>query len=122
MSEDKDPNVSMIEFQEEFIQHYERGGKKIRLLALIATLAGGYFAFVYFLQLVILPFALGITSQTVNLIDPSLMVLEAVGFTIALLWFLTGVRDLIFANRMARQIKEIRTLQAQVAKKYGLNM
>ena len=44
MSEDRDPEVSMIEMQEEFIQHMERGGRKIRLLALVATLAGGYIA------------------------------------------------------------------------------
>lgn len=121
MSEERSPAVSMIELQEEFVQHFERGGRKIRFLALIATVAGAYFALTYFLQLVILPFALGITSQTVDLVDPSLMALEAVGFVVALLWFLAGLRDLSFASRMARQIREIRTLQAEVAKKYGLD-
>lgn len=121
MPEDRDPNVSMIELQEEFIRHYERGGKKVRFLAFVATLAGGYFALVYFLQLIILPFALGIRSQTVNLVDPSLMALEAVGLAIALLWFLAGLRDLAFAGRLARQVREIRALQAQVAREYSLD-
>ena len=120
MSEDNDPNVSIIELQEDFIQHYERGGRKILVLALIATLAGGYFAFVYFLQLVVLPFALGVTSQTVNLVDPNLMALESVSLAIALLWLLAGVRDVLFARRMARRIKEIRAQQEQIAKRYGL--
>lgn len=120
MAKETDPNVSIIELQEEFLEHYERGGKKIRFLALIAILAGGYFAFTYFLQLVVLPFMLGITSQTVNLVDPSLMAFEAAGFIIALLWFLAGLRDLIFANRISRRISEIRTRQAEIAKEYGL--
>ena len=121
MSEEKDPSVSMIELQEEFVQHYESGGKKVRFLALVATVAGGYFALVYFLQLVILPFALGIRSQTVDLVDPSLMALEAVGFAVALLWCLAGIRDLAFAGRLAWQVMDLRALQAQVAEKYGLD-
>ncbi|MDG7008821.1 MAG: hypothetical protein JRN06_11415 [Nitrososphaerota archaeon] len=120
MAEETDPNVSVIELQEEFLEHYERGGKKIRLLALVATLAGGYFALAYFLQLVVLPYVLGITSQTVNLVDPSLMVLEAASLIIALLWFVAGLRDLTFANRVSRKTREIRARQAELAKKYGL--
>jgi hypothetical protein len=120
MSEAKDPNVSMIELQEEFIQHMERGGRKITLLAVIATIAGAYFAINYFLQLVVFPYALGITSQTVNLVDPSLVVVGALSFAISLLWFYAGLRDLVFGRKMAKQIREIRELQSQAAKKYGL--
>jgi len=75
----------------------------------------------YFLQLVIFPYVLGITSQTVNLVDPGLMGLEVVSLAIALLWLYAGLRDLVFQGRMAKQIKEIRSLQAQVARKYGLD-
>lgn len=121
MSENKDPNVSIIEMQEEFIQHMERGGRKITLLAAIATLAGAYFAINYFLQLVILPYVMGITSQSVNLVDPGLVAVGALSMVISLLWFYAGVRDLVFGRRMARQIKEIRRLQSQAAAKYGLS-
>jgi hypothetical protein len=121
MAEDKDPNVSMIELQEEFIQHMERGGRKIRVLALIAALAGAYFAVNYFLQLVVLPYALGITTQTVNLVDPGLMAVGSVSLVISLLWLYTGFRDFVFAGKMATQIKEIRNLQSQLAKQYGLS-
>lgn len=120
MSGDKDPNVSTIELLEEFMQHIERGGRKIRLLALIAMLAGGYFAVSYFVQLVILPYALGITSQTVNLVDPSLVVAGIVSLAISLLWFFAGLRDILFERKLATRIREIRALQAQVAEKYGL--
>lgn len=120
MSEDKDAGVSMIELQEEFIQHMERGGRKIRLLALVATVAGGYFAVSYFVQLVVLPYGLGITSQTVDLVDPGLVALGAASLAISLLWCYAGVRDLFFERRLAKRIREVRDLQAQTAKKFGL--
>jgi hypothetical protein len=120
MSEDKNPNVASIELHEEFIQHMERGGRKIQILALIATLAGAYFSVVYFLQLFILPYVLGITTQTVNLVDPSLMGLEVISLLIALLWFYAGLRDLAFQSNMAKRIREIRALQRQLAAKYDL--
>jgi hypothetical protein len=120
MSEDKDPSVSVIELQEEFIQHMEQGGRKIMLLAVLATLAGAYFATSYFLQLVVLPYVLGITTQTVNLVDPGLMAAGAVSFVISALWLYAGLRDLIFGRRMAKRIKEIRVLQSEAARKYGL--
>jgi len=120
MSEDKDPSVSIIELQEEFIQHMERGGRKIRLLALIAIIAGAYFALNYFFQLVVLPYGLGITSETVNLVDPALVALGAVGLVVSLLWFYAGVRDLVFERRLAKRIREVRELQSQVAQKYSL--
>lgn len=120
MSEDKDPSVSMIELQEEFIQHMERGGRKITVLAVIATVAGAYFAVNYLLQLVVLPYGLGITTQTVNLVDPGLMAAGAVSLVVSLLWLYAGVRDLAFGRRMSERIKEVRELQSQAAAKYGL--
>jgi len=120
MSEDKDPSVSIIELQEEFIQHMERGGRKIRLLALIAIIAGAYFALNYFFQLVVLPYGLGITSETVNLVDPALVALGSVSLVVSLLWFYAGVRDLVFERRLAKRIREVRELQSQVAQKYSL--
>ncbi len=102
------------------MQHIERGGSKIKLLALIAMLAGGYFAVSYFVQLVVLPYFLGIASQTVNLVDPSLVAAGLVSLAISLLWFFSGLRDLLFERRLAARIKEIRALQAQVAERYGL--
>jgi hypothetical protein len=120
MTEYEDPSVSIIELQEEFIQHMERGGRKIRLLALIAVIAGGYFALNYFIQLVVLPYGLGTTSETVNLVDPTLVATGAISLGISLLWFYAGLRDLIFERRLAKRIKEVRELQAQAAQKYGL--
>jgi hypothetical protein len=120
MSEDNDPSVSIIELQEEFVQHMERGGRKIMVLALIAVVSGAYFALNYFLQLVVLPYGLGITSQTVDLVDPALVAVGTVSLVISLLWLYAGLRDLMFGRRLGKRIKELRELQAQVSRKYGL--
>ena len=120
MSEDRDPGVSIIELQEDFIEHMERGRRKITLLAAIATVAGAYFAVNYFFQVVVLPYALGITTQTVNLVDPGLVAVGVASLAVSLLWFCAGLRDLTFGRRMAKQINEIRSLQAQAAARYGL--
>ena len=120
VSDDQDQGVSMIELQEEFIQHLERGGRKITLLAAIATIAGGYFAVTYFIQLVVFPYVLGITTQTVNLVDPALISVGVLSLAISLMWFYAGVRDLLFGRRIAKRIREIRALQSQAAKNFGL--
>ena len=120
MTEESDTGVSSIELQEEFIQHMEAGGRKIRLLAVIATLSGAYFAVNYFLQLVVFPFGLGITTQSVNLLDPGLMAVGALSLAISLLWLFAGLRDLRFERRVAKQVREIRELQSRTAKRYGI--
>jgi len=120
MSDDMDPSVSIIELQEEFVQHMERGGRKIILLALIAVVSGAYFALNYFLQLVVLPYGLGMTTQTVNLVDPALVAVGTLSLVISILWLYAGLRDLMFGRRLEKRIKELRELQAQVAQKYGL--
>lgn len=121
MSEERDPGVSIIELQDDLMRHFESGGRKIRALALIATLAGGYFAVSYFVQLVVLPYGLGITSQTVSLVDPGLVAVGLVSLAVSLLWVYAGVRDLVFERRLAKQIREVRRIQSEVAKKYNLD-
>ncbi|MDG6938665.1 MAG: hypothetical protein JRN42_09050, partial [Nitrososphaerota archaeon] len=98
----------------------ERGGKKIRLLSLVATIVGAYFAVSYFVQLVVLPYGLGITSQTVDLVNPGLVGLGILSLAISLLWCYAGVRNLLFERKLAERIREVRELQAESAKKYGL--
>ena len=120
MSENGDPGVSIIELQEEFMQHLEMGGRRIRTLAIIATVAGAYFALSYFVQLVILPYALGVTKPHVNLVDPGLVAVGLASLAVSLLWCYAGVRDLLFQRRMAKRIREVRELQRKMGSEYGL--
>ena len=121
MSEDSDPYVSGIELHEEFIQRIERGGRMIRTLSLATILVAGVLAISYFSQLVVLPFALGIKSQTVNLVDPRLMALEAIIMCLTLAWLYVGLKNYFFAKKLERQVKEIRTIQTQIAIRHRLN-
>ncbi|MDG6988045.1 MAG: hypothetical protein JRN21_01830 [Nitrososphaerota archaeon] len=121
MSEDGDAGVSIIELQEEFIQHLESGGRRIRTLAIIATVAGAYFALSYFVQLVVLPYMLGVTTQTVDLVSPGLVAAGVVSLVVSLLWCYVGLRDILFQRRMSRRIKDVRELQSETRKRYGLD-
>jgi hypothetical protein len=121
MSEDRDPAVETIELQDDFIRHMEKGGRRIRILSIMAILVGAYFAANYFLQLVVIPYGFGIKTQTVNLVDPSLVAAGLVSLAVSLLWLYTGLRDLAFERGMAKKIRDVRDLQAQIAKQYGLD-
>jgi len=120
MSEDRDPYVSGIELHEEFIQRIERAGRMIRALALTTVFVAGVLAVSYFSQLVILPFALGVKSQSVNLVDPLLMALEAVVLCFAIAWLYVGLKSYFFVRKLETQVKEIREIQAQVATRHRL--
>jgi hypothetical protein len=115
MSEDEThPGVMTNEVQEAFIQHIEQGSSTIKLLAVITVVVTGFLTLSYASQLILLPYVLHITSQTVNLLDPGLMATEVVLLAIVLLWLYVGVRDLIFVSRLSKQIEEIRKLQRQI--------
>jgi len=121
MSEDKNPNVSTIELHEEFIQHIENGGGLIRTLSAVTVVVAALLAISYLSQLVLLPYVYGVKSQTVNLVDPALQATELLLTVLTLVWLYVGLRDYFFARRLAKQVKEIRAMEAEVAKKYGLD-
>lgn len=122
MSEEKDPMVSALELHEEFMRHLENGGAKIGKLAVLTIIVASLLAVSYLLQLVVLPFVFGVTTQTVNLVDPSLMVFELGLLILTSLWLYVGFRDYRFTRRLTRQIREIRVAEAEIMKKYGLNV
>lgn len=120
MSEDKDPMVSALELHEEFLQHLERGGGKIKDLSLFTIGITTLLAVAYVSQLA-LSFVPGAATQTVNMADPTLEVVELVLLALALLWLYIGLRDYRFTRRLVPQIKEIRAAEAELMKKYGLD-
>jgi uncharacterized membrane protein (DUF373 family) len=120
MSEDKSPYVSAIELHEEFVQHMEEGADRMRGLALVTIVVAILLAASYVTQLVVLPFMMGVMTQTVNLLDPSLMVVEVVLLVLILLWLYVGTKEYLFTRRIARQIAEIREEEARLARKLKL--
>jgi hypothetical protein len=120
VEDESKPYVTALELHEEFVGHMEGGGKRMKRTSLLTVAASGVLAVLYFSQLVVLPFGLGVTRQTVDLTDPGLMATEAVVLLLTLLWLYTGVEEYRFAKRVSAQVEEIRRLQAQVAEKHGL--
>lgn len=89
-------------------------------LALLTVGVAAVLSALYLSQLVVLPWVLGVTVQTVDLTSPSLMATEAFVLALSLLWLYTGAREARFAARVQRQVKEIRALEASLAKEHGL--
>ena len=117
MPEDNDPGVMAIEAHEDFLEHVERGGSKIRSLSRVTVPVASLLTISYLLQLVVFPFLLGVRAQTVDLVDPTLMAFEAGLLALTLAWLYVGVRDYRFATKLAKQIREIRELQDQKERK-----
>lgn len=114
-AQEKSPVVSMIETHEEFIQHIEGGSSMMRTLSAITIVVSLVLLLAYISQL-LLPYATGVTTQTVNLVDPTLQATEVAVSVLALLWLYVGIRDLLFSQRMRRAIREIRALERDMEK------
>lgn len=117
-SEEKSPQVLVLEAHEELVQHIENGAGKIKALSVITMVVAAVLALAYVLQLA-LPLT-GTTTQTVNLADPTLMTLEVGILILTLLWLYVGLKDYFFVTRLSGQITEIRAEEARLLKKYGL--
>jgi len=66
---------------------------------------------------VVCPVLLGVRTQTVDLVDPTLMAFEAGLLALTLAWLYVGVRDYRFTTKLAKQINEIRELQDQMQRR-----
>ena len=108
-----------IETYEEFLQRVEAVGSKMRVLSGVTILVALLLAATYVSQLLVVPFLLGVTTQTVNLVDPTLVAFESGLLILALVWLYVGVRDYQFMTKLARQIREIRSVQSDLVKRIG---
>ena len=119
MSEEKPSSMTVLhEAHDTMLQHVERGSRKIRTLAVITIVVTVLLAVTYLSQ-IILPFE-GVTTVTVNLADPVLLTVELVEFILIVAWLYVGISDYRFTSRLAAQIKEVRTAEADLMKKNGL--
>ena len=72
----------------------------------------------YFDQ-VLTPFTTGTKVVTVNLLDPSLLVLELILILVTFAWLYVGVVNYLFASRLGRQIREARAKEKEIESKLG---
>jgi hypothetical protein len=118
MSED-DPRSSQslahlaIEAHEDFIQHVETGQRRLRNLSLITLVVTVLLGASYFSQILI-PFVTGQTSVQVNLVDPSLLVVEVLILALTFAWMYVAAVDYLFYTRVGKSIKKIRALEREM--------
>ena len=110
--------VAVLEAHEEFVQHIESGQARIRALSVITIVIAFLLLASYFDQ-VLTPFVTGTTEVTVNLLDPTLLALEAILIVVTFAWLYVGVVNYLFASRLGRQIKEARAKEQEIEAKLG---
>ena len=107
-----------MEAHEEFVQHIEDGSAKMRSLSLITMVVAFLLLASYFDQ-VLTPFTTGTKVVTVNLLDPTLLTLEAILIVVTFAWLYVGVVNYLFASRLGKQIKGARAKEKEIESKLG---
>jgi hypothetical protein len=118
VSEEKEDKakVGILDTHEEFVQHIESGQARIRTLAII-TVAVAFILIASYASQLLLPFTGGSRYQTVDLLNPTLIVFQIVLILLTGAWLYVGVVNYLFATRMGRQIREFRTIERDIEKK-----
>ena len=111
--DDNDPSVQIIEAHGSFVQHIEKGSARMKSLSLITIIVAFLLLASYFYQ-ILTPFTSGTTTVTVNLLDPTLLSLEAIFILVTFAWLYVGVVNYLFASRLGRQIKEARAKEKEI--------
>ena len=100
------------------MKHIEDGQAKMKALSTITILVALLLLASYFDQ-VLTPFATGTKEVTVNLLDPTLLALEAILILVTFAWLYVGVVNYLFASRLGRQIKLARAKEEEIEKRLG---
>ena len=105
--------VAILDAHEDFVQHIESGQSRIRSLSII-TIAVAFLLLASYFYQILTPFTTKTTTVTVNLLDPTLIGLEAVLILVTFAWLYVGVVNYLFASRLGRQIKEARAKEKEI--------
>jgi hypothetical protein len=105
-----------VEAHDDFIEHIELGNRRVRILAVFGGTAA-FLLLVGLLSQVILPYASGTGTVTVNLVDPGLVALELVLAAMAAAWFIWNITEYRFTSRMNREIRRARELEKKMGEK-----
>jgi type III secretory pathway component EscU len=108
--------VEIIEAHGSFVQHIEDGQARMKGLSIITIVVAFLLLASYFYQ-VLAPFTTGTTIVTVNLLDPTLLALEAILILVTFAWLYVGVVNYLFASRLGRRIKEARAKETEIERR-----
>jgi len=105
-----------IDADEDFLDHVERGQRKLKNLSLTTLVVAVLLGAAYFSQ-ILTPFLTGQKVVEVNLTDPSLLVVEVLILGLTLAWMYVAALNYLFYNRLGRQVKEIRAKEAELLRR-----
>jgi hypothetical protein len=110
------PEIKMVELNELFVQRMEEGAGRLKLLSIVTLIVAVLLLASYASQ-VILPFATGQTTVTVNLLDPSLLVFEGLLILLTIAWVYVGAVNFLWARRLGLRIAKVRAEEDRILKK-----
>jgi len=116
VSEESSPAVMKIEADEDFLDHVERGQRKLKNLSLTTLTVTVLLGAAYFFQ-ILDPFVTGEKVVQVNLQDPGLLVVEVLILGLTFAWMYVAALNYLFYTRLGRQVKEIRAKEAELLKR-----
>jgi len=96
-----------MELNELFVERLESGVGRLKLLSAV-TLIVAFLLLVSYSSQVLLPFATGQTTVTVNLLDPSLLAFEALLILLTFAWVYVGAVNFLWARRMGSRVARVR--------------
>ena len=105
-----------LEVHEEFIQHVERGQRKLRNLSIITLVVAVLLGAAYSSQ-ILEPFVTGQKVVQVNLADPTLVAVELLVLILTLAWIYVGAVNYLFYTRLGKSIKEIRAKEDELLRR-----
>jgi hypothetical protein len=111
-----EPPAAIIEAHGSFVQHIENGQARMKVLSII-TIAVAFLLLASYFDQVLTPFTTGTKVVTVNLLDPTLLALEAILILVTFAWLYVGIVNYLFASRLGRQIKEARAKEREIESK-----
>ncbi len=110
------PGIQAMELNELFVQRVEEGTARIRLLSIVTLIVSVLLLASYASQ-VILPFATGQTTATVNLLDPGLLVFEGLLILLTVAWLYVGAVNFLWARRIGGRVKKLREEEDKILKR-----
>ena len=116
MPDEVPPGVRVIEAHEEFKQQIETGASKVRALGIITIVVTFLLIASYFSQLII-PYTSGTRFVQVDLLNPALIGTQILLMILAAAWLYVGVVNYLFATRLRRTVREIRTAEKELEKR-----
>jgi hypothetical protein len=108
--------VAILDAHEEFVQHIEDGQRRMKTLS-VTTMAIAFLLLASYFYQVLTPFTSATRYVQVDLLDPTLLALEALLIAVTFAWLYVGAVNYLFASRLGRQVKEARAKERDIERR-----